>query len=80
MIIPYQELSKDALEGICREYILQQMDSQFDPEFDIASAIQLVLKRVQNGELLVNFSETNESVTLTPIDELEAMGYQAHQE
>ncbi len=80
MIIPYQELSKDALDGICREYILQQLDSQFDPDFDMALAVQQVFNRVRKGELVVNYSEVSESVTLTPLEELQALGYQGEEE
>jgi len=76
MIIPYQELSADALTGICREYVLQQLDGQYDPDFEMGSALQVVESKVRKGELLVNFSEANESVTLSSKEELAEMGYQ----
>jgi uncharacterized protein len=74
MLIPYQTLTDVALEGIAKEYILQQLDGQYDPDFDLEKALTQVINAVKQGHLIINFSEINESVTLTTAEELEKQG------
>jgi uncharacterized protein len=74
MLIPYQTLTDSALNGIAKEYILQQLDGQYDPDFDLERALHQVIKAVKQGHLIINFSEVNESVTLTTTEELQKQG------
>jgi uncharacterized protein YheU (UPF0270 family) len=74
MLIPYQTLTESALNGIAKEYILQQLDGQYDPDFDLEHALGRVIKAVKRGDLIINFSEINESVTLTTTEDLQKQG------
>lgn len=73
MIIDYQQLSADALEGVCREYIISQLNES-DSEIALGEWIEKVKRKVLTGELLIEFSEVDESVTLKRPEDIVPVG------
>ncbi len=69
MIIDHSEISKEALKSICREYVISNINEQ-DSELSIDIWAENVLSQVKSGELLIEFSEVEESVSLKKADEI----------
>ena len=63
MIIDYKVLSEDALNGVAKEFVISQINEVEElPEMD--EWVNQVIHKVRTGELLIEFSEVDESVTL----------------
>ncbi len=69
MLIPYQEVSEVALQGLAREYVISNL-SEVEVEMDIEIWTNKVIDMVKRSELLIEFSEENESFTLKNKGEL----------
>ena len=69
MIIDYKDISEDALKAICREYVIANVNEQ-DSELSVNEWAEKVVMNVKLGELLIEFSEVDESVTLKRPDEI----------
>ncbi|TQV77091.1 YheU family protein [Aliikangiella marina] len=69
MLIDYSTISREALEGLAKEYVLSKL-SETDSEIDLATWTKQVLSMIKSGELLVEYSEANESVYLKTPEEL----------
>ncbi len=69
MIIPYQEVTQEALDNIAREFVLSHL-SEVDAELKTDDWVKKVIEQVKKGELLIEFSQVDESVTLKTPDEL----------
>ncbi|TKB48045.1 YheU family protein [Ferrimonas sediminicola] len=77
MLIPYdqlkQSLSAEALTNLMREFLLQQITDQgFDQTDDrvLAEALPRVEAALRRGELVVEYSEEEESVAIRPADQV----------
>jgi len=69
LIIDYKQVSEDALVGICREYIISHIN-ETDSEIELEQWIKQVRQQVVAGELLIEFSEEDESVTLKKLEDI----------
>ena len=63
MLIDYKSLSEDALKGIAHQYVCSNL-SEVDADLDVEQWTLQVINLVRQGELLVEYSEHNESVYL----------------
>jgi len=70
MIIDHKTLSEEALKGIAEAFIVSHM-SDVDDEPKFLDWVEEVVKKVKKGELLVEFSQFDESVTLKSPEEIE---------
>ncbi|MBL1292266.1 MAG: YheU family protein [Thiotrichales bacterium] len=70
MIIDYKTLSEEALKGIAEAFIVSHV-SDGDDQLKFSDWVEEVIKKVKKGELLVEFSEVDESVTLKSPEEVE---------
>ena len=69
MLIDYKTLSDEALRGICEQYVITHLsETEQDPEYP--QWVDGVINKVKSGELLVEYSEVDESVTLKSRDEV----------
>ena len=63
MIIPYQELSQEALFGLVKDYVISQVsDTEVDMDIDIW--VQKVVGLLKKKELLIEYSEVDETVMI----------------
>jgi|GEM_PF-2903650 len=69
MLIDHSSLSADALRGIVQQYIYSHI-SEADPDLDVELWTEQVIGKVKSGELLIEFSEHNESVYLKAPEEI----------
>ena len=63
MIIAYQDISLDALQNIAKEYVLAHT-SEVDDNLKLDEWVEMVIQQVRKEELLIEFSQADESVTL----------------
>lgn len=70
MIIDYQTLSEYALKGIAEIFVTQHL-SEVDGELNFSDWTEDVIRKVKAGELLIEFSQVDESVTLKTPDEID---------
>lgn len=82
MLIPYdqlkQSLSAEALTNLMREFLLQQITDQGFDQTDsqaLAQALPQVEAALKRGELVVEFSEEEESVAIRPADQVTASAF-----
>ncbi len=69
MLIDYKDLSYDALLGIAKEYVISQL-SDVEIDIEINAWTQQVINRVISGELVVAYSELEESVSLKDVKDI----------
>lgn len=73
MLILPSDLSKDAVESLAREWVISKTsDSEIQP--DIALWTEQTVKKIESGELLIEFGEESQTVTLKTKDELNFIG------
>jgi len=64
MIIPWQELSEEALNNVIREYILSQLEDYQMEATAMEQWQSQVMNRLKSGEAVVEWSESNETVSI----------------
>jgi len=64
MIIPFQQLSDDALLGIIESFILREGTDYGEVEIGLYKKIAQVKKKLEQGELVLVFSELHQSVNI----------------
>lgn len=69
MLIPYQALSSDALRGLISQFLLAEAGDDL-AKVDGDEQAALVLAALKRGELVVSYSEENESAAIRYRDEL----------
>jgi len=69
MIIEYQQLSESALRGVAEQFVIAQLN-EMDSEPAVELWVDKVIQQVKAGELLVEFSQVNDSVTLKSRDQI----------
>ncbi|TQV84526.1 YheU family protein [Aliikangiella coralliicola] len=69
MLIDYKTLSDEALKGVCEQYVVTHLsETEQDPKY--SGWVDSVIEKVKSGELIIEFSEVDESVTLKSRDEV----------
>ena len=70
MLIPYDSLSEDALYAVANEWVISKTtDIEQHPQVE-KWTIE-VIQKVKVGDLLIEFSEENQTVTLKTPEEIE---------
>ena len=64
MIIPIKALSTDALTGIIETFILREGTDYGEVEVSLANKIAQVKQQLEQGELVLVFSELHQSVNI----------------
>lgn len=73
MLIDYKNLSQDALQNLAKEYVCSQI-SETDANLDVEQWTLDVLNAIENGDLVIEYSELNESVYLKSPSEVALVG------
>ncbi len=66
MIIPIEALSRDALEGVIEAFVLQEGTDYGEVEVSLADKIAQVKQQLEQGELVLVFSELYQNVNIMP--------------
>ena len=67
MIVPYQQLSLEALQGLIEAYINREGTDYGDAEFSLADKVEQVKRQLVPGDVVIVFDEASESVNLMPV-------------
>ena len=73
MIVPYQQLSLEALQGLIEAYINREGTDYGDAEFSLADKVEQVKRQLVAGDVVIVFDEASESVNLMPRREADAL-------
>lgn len=64
MIIPWQEISADALSNLIREFVLREGTDYGESEVSLEQKIEQVKTQLKQGEAVIVFSELHETVDI----------------
>ncbi len=66
MIIPYEQLSADAVQGLIEEFITREGTDYGDVEFSLEEKVEHVHAQLLSKEIVIVFDAVLESVSLQP--------------
>ncbi|MBR9912506.1 MAG: YheU family protein [Gammaproteobacteria bacterium] len=64
MIIPHQQLSAAALQGLIEEFITREGTDYGDIDMSLAEKVAQVMAQVQRGEVVVAYDQRLQTATL----------------
>lgn len=64
MIIPYEQLSNDALQGLIEEFITREGTDYGIEEISLSTKVEQVKNQLKRREVVVAFDQTTESVSI----------------
>ena len=64
MIVPWQQISKDALNGIIEEFIMRESTDYGEQEASLSAKKQDLLQQLETGHIVLVYSELHETVNL----------------
>ncbi|MEX0624761.1 MAG: YheU family protein [Saccharospirillum sp.] len=70
MIIPAEQLAPETLDSIVREWLMRQGEDWGLVDGGLDDAIPLARARVLDGDLVILWSETEETLNIMPRDEI----------
>lgn len=66
MIIPHQQISADALQGLIEEFITREGTDYGWDESPLATKVAQVKRQIDAGDVVIVFDPATESVSLLP--------------
>lgn len=66
MIIPHQQLSREALQGLIEGFISREGTDYGREEVSLADKVAQVRCQLESGDVVIVFDEASESVNLLP--------------
>jgi len=64
MIIPHQQISPDALQGLIEEFITREGTDYGEAEFSLEQKVKQVERQLTRGDIVIVFDIANESVSI----------------
>ena len=64
MIIPYEQLSSDALQGLIEEFITREGTDYGEEEISLSVKVEQIKQLLKRREIVVVFDTTSESVSI----------------
>ncbi|RYY75987.1 MAG: YheU family protein [Gammaproteobacteria bacterium] len=64
MIIPYKQLSPDALQGLIEEFITREGTDYGEIEFSLSQKVKQVELQLERGDVVIVFDVATESVSI----------------
>ncbi|MGD8111468.1 YheU family protein [Vibrio sp. TRT 21S02] len=64
MIVPWQQISEDALDNLIKEFVLREGTDYGTEEVSLQDKIDQVKAQLKTGEAVVVFSELHETVDI----------------
>lgn len=70
MLIPWQALSEEALQGLVEEFVTRDGTDYGVIETSLTTRVEQVKRALQRGELVVVYSEAHEQANIMSADQL----------
>jgi uncharacterized protein len=64
MIIPYQQISPEALQGLIEEFITREGTDYGETEFSLAQKVKQVEQQLARGDVVIVYDAASESVSV----------------
>lgn len=64
MLIPFQQLNPDTLNALIEAFVLREGTDYGDSDISLQDKVQMVLQQLQQGKVVIVYSEQEESVDL----------------
>lgn len=64
MLIPFQQLNPDTLNALIEAFVLREGTDYGDSDISLSGKVQMVLQQLQQGKVVIVYSEQEESVDL----------------
>jgi uncharacterized protein len=64
MLIPFQQLNPDTLNALIEAFVLREGTDYGDSDISLSGKVQRVLQQLQQGKVVIVYSEQEESVDL----------------
>ena len=64
MIIPYKQISPDALQGLIEEFITREGTDYGEMEISLAQKVSQVERQLARGDIVIVFDSATESVSI----------------
>lgn len=68
MVVPYQELSADALQGVIESFVLREGTEYGETDFSLEQKVAHVMRQLQRKEAHIVFDPDSQSVNLVVSD------------
>jgi len=65
-IIPFDQLDPETLKNLVTEFIGREGTDYGDREIDMPTKVEQVLQKIKAGEVVITYSEKEESANLVP--------------
>lgn len=75
VIIPFRQLSHDALLGLVEEFVTRDGTDYGENEIPLARKVAQVLKQLEEGELMIVFDADSNSCNIVTKENLSQLGY-----
>ena len=66
MIVPHSDIATDTLNNLIEYYVLREGTDYGEQEMAMAEKVAMVQRQLQNGEVVIVYSELHETVNLMP--------------
>ena len=66
MIIPWQELSQDALEGVVEEFVTREGTDYGHEILDLDTKVRQVMRQLKAGDAVLVYDEALDSCSIQP--------------
>lgn len=70
MIVPWQDIPPDTLDNLIQEFVTRDGTDYGEQEMPLETRVNQVKGQLEQGEAVVWFDETTESINILPRDEL----------
>lgn len=70
MIIPYKQLSEEALQGIIEEFVSREGTDYGHEDISFDRKCTQVLQQLKSGDVVIVYNASEETVNITPRDQL----------
>ncbi len=74
MIIPYEQLSSDALQGLIEEFITREGTDYGEEEISLDIKVEQIKQLLKRREVVVVFDVASESASILPRRDAELLG------
>lgn len=68
VVVPYRELSAEALQGVLQSFVLREGTDYGDREFSLEQKVAHVLRQLKRGEARIVFDPNSETVDIVPVE------------
>lgn len=78
MIIPYEQISSEALQGLIEEFITRDGTDYGEEEIPLNVKVTQIKQLLRRGEVVVVFDTASESVSILPRREAELLEHSSN--